>query len=291
MDAFEEHRALLQGMAYRMCGVLADAQDIVQETHLRWNQADRSEIREPRAWLVTVCSRLAMDLMKSARVRRENYVGTWLPELFLDEQTANPAERTHIDETISMALMLALEKLSPPERAAFLLHEVFGYGFDEVAGVIGKSEPACRKLASRARAAVHDARPRYPTTPAEHGRLLDAFFQAAQTGEVANLEALLAESVELHADGGGKVRTAPAVLRGAKAVAEFFAQVWRENALAREDIRIVTRWFNGSPGVLIYQGDGLVAALSLAIEAGAIRRIFAMRNPDKLTGFGTRFPG
>lgn len=287
---FEEHRRLLEGIAYRMLGTLADAQDVVQDTWLKWNRADAREIREPRAWLVTACSRLAMDVMKSVRKQRETYYGTWLPEPFLDERAANPAEQTHIDDTVSMALMLALEKLSPAERASFLLHEVFAYRFEEIAAILDKSEGSCRKLASRARMAVRAAKPRFEASPEEHHRLLDAFFKAAYAGDAEHLKTLLAESVELHADGGGKADTVATVLRGSEAVVQFFVRVLHERLASRGEAKIVTRWFNGVPGVLIYESGALVTALSVAIDAGAIHRIYALRNPDKLAAFLNALP-
>ena len=283
---FEEHRRLLEGIAYRMLGTLADAQDVVQDTYLKWSRADASTIDNPRSWLVTVCSRLAMDQLKSARVRRETYVGPWLPEPFLDEPA--PDDRLGTDETVSMALMLALEKLSPAERAAFLLHEVFGYSFEEVAAILNKSEAACRKLASRARAAVQADKPRFQATPEEHQRLLDAFLKAAHAGDLNRLQTVLSEAVELHADGGGKVPTAPEVLRGADAVAQFFIRVMHERRPDRASNEIVTRWFNGVPGILVYEDGRLVVALSAAIESGRIHRIYALRNPDKLAAFEKR---
>jgi len=175
-DEFEKHRPILLGLAYRMCGILADAEDIIQETHIKWSKADRSTVEDPRAWLLSVCSRLAMDLMKSARVRREQYVGTWLPEPFMASLEHNPDERGAIDDSVSVALMLAMERLTPSERATFILHDVFNYGFEEISSFIGKSEGACRKAASRARKAVREDRPRFTSTPAIHRQLLDAFF-------------------------------------------------------------------------------------------------------------------
>ena len=284
-SVFEKHRGLLEGVAYRMCGLLADAQDVVQETYLRWRSEDSSKIREPRAWLVTVCSRLAMDHLKSARHRRETYVGTWLPEPFLDERTADPAQQARLDDTVSVALMVALEKLTPAERATFLLHDVFGYGFEEVARMLDKSEPSCRKLASRARIAVREGKPRFESTPEEHRRLLETFFEAAHSGEIASLKSLLAESVELHSDSGGKVKTAPLGLSGPEDVAKFFVAIWRDRKSEQNRIHTVSRWFNGRPGVLILLDEQLVAALSLVIEAGKISRIFALRNPEKLRAF------
>lgn len=284
-DVFEEHRKLLEGIAYRMCGVLADAQDIVQETHIKWCAAERSTIGNPKAWLVTVCSRLAVDMRKSARSRREQYVGAWLPEPFLETHGNSPAEQTQTDDSVSVALMLALERLSPAQRAAFILHDIFAYDFNEVAAITGKSESACRKLASRARRAVRERRPKFPASPDTHRQLLDAFFEAVHAGDSENLKTLLTESVELHADGGGRVRTAPEVLSGREAVAGFFLEVWRRNANTPESVRIVANWFNGQPGVLIYQNNQLVAALSLSVAMNRIDRIFALRNPDKLVPF------
>ncbi len=284
-DEFEVHRGLLEGIAYRMCGVVADAQDIVQETHLKWCSAERSGIRNARAWLVTVCSRLAMDVMKSARVRREQYAGVWLPEPFLESHRDAARAREQMDDSVSVALMLAMERLTPFERAAFLLHDVFGYRFDEVASILEQSEAACRKSASRARKSVQEKRSRFKADPEMHRRLLEAFFEAVHGGEPGRLKALLAGSVEFHSDGGGLVKTAPAVLSGREAVAAFFLEIWRENVPSRDSVKIVDRWFNGGPGVLIQQGGRLVAAVSLELERDGIARIFALRNPEKLVVF------
>ncbi len=284
-DVFEEHRGLLEGLAYRLCGVRADAEDLVQETYLRWRAGDRTQIRDPRAWLVTVCSRLAMDFLKSARRRRETYVGVWLPEPYLDGADPNPAAQARVDDSVSFALMVALETLTPAERAAFLLHDVFGYGFDEVAVILRKSEPSCRKLASRARVAVRRGKPRFPGSAEEHRRLLETFFAAAHSGEMNRLKELLTESVELHSDGGGQVPTAPGVLCGAERVAEFFVTIWRHRDPAGDRIRAEPRWFNGGPGLLLFFDNRLVAALSATVTGGKIDRIFALRNPRKLTAF------
>lgn len=284
-DEFEHHRPMLEGLAYRMCGVMADAQDIVQETHIKWCAADRAQIANPRAWLVTVCSRLAMDLLKSARVRREHYVGPWLPEPLVAAPGKAPDEQAQIDDSISIALMLAMERLTPAERAAFLLHDVFEYDFDAVAAIIGKTEVACRQLASRARRAVREERPRFAASPETHRRLLDAFLGAVRSGDSDGLKTLLAESVELHSDGGGHVKTAPDVLHGREAVAAFFLEVWRQNVPDPTAILIRRRWFNGAPGLLLFQGNRLQVALSLAVEGDRIGRLFALRNPEKLKRF------
>ncbi|MFZ5876775.1 MAG: RNA polymerase sigma factor SigJ [Nitrospirota bacterium] len=282
---FEDNRHLLEGLAYRMLGTLADAQDVVQDTYLRWSHADTSQVRNPQSWLVTVCSRLAVDAMKSARVRREAYYGVWLPEPFVDDRAVNPAKQVEIDDTVSVALMLALESLSPEERAAFLLQEIFDYSFDEVATILGKSTAACRKLASRARARVRAAKPRFHASPNEHRRLVDAFLQAARSGDLDRLKAVLAEAVELHSDGGGRVEAVPEVLRGADHVARFFMRIWAHLTKTHSTVEVNPRWFNGAPGVLIYEGGQLATALSVAIENGTIQRIYALRNPEKLAAF------
>jgi RNA polymerase sigma-70 factor (ECF subfamily) len=283
---FETHRRVLEGLAYRMLGTLADAQDVVQETYLKWRDADLATVREPRAWLVTVCSRLAINAMKSARSRRETYVGTWLPEPLIDESAFSPADQTQIDETVSVALMLSLEKLSPLERAAFLLHEVFDYGFDEIATILGKTSAACRKLASRARLNLKAERPRFETSAGQHRKLVQAFLDAARAGEVESLQKLLADDVELYADGGGKVQAIRDVLHGAQSVGKFFIRVWRPRPAASLAFESVC--FNGAPGLLVFEDENLVAALTVRAEGGRIAAIYALRNPDKLAPFSIK---
>jgi RNA polymerase sigma-70 factor (ECF subfamily) len=284
---FEAHRSLLEGLAYRMCGVRADAQDLVQETHIQWNAADSAHIANPRAWLVTICTRLAMDHLKSARVRREQYVGVWLPEPFLESPAPSPATQSRIDDLVSVALMLALERLTPAERAAFLLHDVFGYDFDEIADILGKSPEGCRKSASRARKAVRENRPRFAASPEAHRRLLDAFLSAGRQGDTETLKSVLTAHIEFHSDGGGLVKTAPGVLHGHEAVITFFQDVWRGNIRPDDRLRIDHRWFNGQPGVLIYRNDQLQVGLAVSVADNQISRLFALRNPEKLAAFKT----
>lgn len=287
---FERYRRHLEGIAYRMCGILADAQDVVQETYLRWHDADRASLKNPRSWLATVCTRLAIDKMRRTRVRREEYVGIWLPEPLIDTDWVDPAKIAQIDDSASLALMLALDKLSPSERATFILHDVFSYSFAEVASILGLSESACRKSASRARGSIRQDRVRNKTNPEEHKQLTDAFFEALHSGNLDTLKSLLQESVEFHSDGGGKVKTATQVLRGPEEVSAFFMRIWKEQVPHPECIQIITRWFNGSPGSLIYQNGNLVTALSFEIEDNKAYRIFAHRNPDKLKSFeGSNF--
>ncbi len=281
---FEGNRRLLEGLAYRMLGTLADAQDVVQETYLKWQYADVSRIENARAWLVTVCSRLSLNVLNSARARRESYVGPWLPEPYIDDRAVDPAHRAHIDDSVSVALMLALENLSPAERAAFLLSEIFDYSFEEIAGILGKSSAACRKLASRARLSLKTEKPRFSTTPDEHQRLVGAFLQAARSGDLDTLKALLADSVELHSDGGGKAQAVPEILRGLDAVGAFFAKIGPAYWDARS-VAMVSHWFNGVPGVLIYDNGRLNTALTASVAHGRITGIYALRNPDKLAPF------
>ncbi len=280
-ETFERSRGILEGLAYRMLGSFAEAQDIVQETYIKWRDADPTEIRDQRAWLVTVCSRLAINALQSARARREHYVGAWLPEPLLDDRSSQPDTALEVDESVSMALLLALERLAPAERAAYLLHDVFGYGFEELAEVLGKSNAACRKLASRARVRLQTGPRRFETTAEDHRRLVSAFIAAARAGELAHLRSLLSESVELHADGGGKVAAAGR-LRGPTQVAEFFVRLWRHFAASGTEIVVEPRWLNGAPGALLFEDGVLATVISLSVRNGAIERVFAQRNPDKL---------
>lgn len=284
-QTFETHRRLLEGIAYRMLGSLAEAQDVVQDTFLRWNQADREQVENSKAWLVTTCSRIALDVLKSARVRRLEYVGPWLPEPYLEQGGPADGSPAEVDDTVSTALMLALETMSPAERAAFLLHDVFGYDFREIGEILGKTAPACRKLASRARERVQSERPRFSVSPVEHRHLLAAFLEAARAGEMDALKGLLVASVEFHSDGGGKVSAAKEVLVGAEVVARFFSKVIPRPRGKALETRL--GWFNGAPGALVIENGQVISSISLEIdsESGKITRIFALRNPDKLVPF------
>ena len=280
--AFQAHRSLLQGLAYRMLGSVASAQDVVQDTYLRWDQVDLDEVRSPKAWLTKACTRIAMDELKSARVQREEYHGPWLPEPYLENDAKRPDEKTQVDDSVSVALMVALEKLSPAERATFLLHDIFGYSFDEVADILGKSGAACRKLASRARSSVRADRPRFEATAEDHERLLLSFFTAARSGDLDGLKSLLSESVSLHSDGGGKAIAVPKIISGAEVVAKFFTRVAATEARSGNAYSSQALWFNGVPGLILYENGKPVTAFSLRIEDGAIDTIYALRNPDKL---------
>ena len=280
-----------------MLGSMADAEDAVQETYLRWHGADRDRVSEPRAFLMTTTTRICLDMLTSARRRREEYVGEWLPEPVLDTAALAPDSQTELAEDLSIALLLTLDRLSPLERAAFLLHDVFDFSFSEVASGLERSEAACRQLAVRARAHVLAARPRGATVPparageieAKHSQLLSAFAAATQSGDLNALTQLLARDVRVVTDGGGKVRSALNVIDGADRVARFLVDVTRkrEDAWWRDDFRLRFATVNGLPGVIVEAPEGAVQTAAFEIEDGVIRAIYVVRNPDKLRHLAT----
>ncbi|MDA8020148.1 MAG: RNA polymerase sigma factor SigJ [Thermoanaerobaculia bacterium] len=280
-ETFERSRNLLEGLAYRMLGSLAEAQDVVQDTYLKWRTVTPSEIRDGRAWLVTVCSRLAINALGSARAQREEYVGTWLPEPFLDEGGQLPGVELEVDESVSLALLFALERLAPTERAAYLLHDVFGYAFGEVAEILGRSNAACRKLASRARGRLRTGPRRFEASADDHRRLVTAFLGACRNGELTRLRGLLSESIELCGDGGGKA-TAAGHLRGRDEVVDFLARIWSTYSEEGTEVDVELHWINGAPGALLFENGRLTTAICLHIANGTIERVFAQRNPAKL---------
>ncbi len=277
-SSFDPLRPKLIRIAYRMLGSVADAEDVVQEAFLRWIDADRQAVRKPEAFLRRVVTRLCLDQLKSARHRRETYIGPWLPE---------PVVETAAEEIddVTLPLMLALERLSPLERAAFLLHDVFGVRFDEIAETIGREPATCRQLASRARTHVRAARPRFHM-PKERGlEIAAAFFAASRGGDMQQLRSLLAADVTAYADGGGKTPAAMQPIVGLEAVMQVHASLVR--IFAEKMSRIVRYGFiNGLPGfVTIEQGD-ILQTTALEIEDGKIVGIYVMRNPDKLRHLG-----
>src|SRR5216117_2109727 len=256
--SFEPYRRRLVGLAYRMLGSMADAEEAVQETYLRWHGADRDNVSDPKAFLMTTTTRICLDMLTSARARHEEYVGPWLPEPVIDTAALAPDCRTELAEDLSIALLLTLDRLSPLERAAFLLHDVFDFSFSEVATALERSEAACRKLAARARTHVRASRPRGAAAPparsteidAKHAQLISAFMAATQSGDVNALTQLLARDVRVVTDGGGKVRSALDVIEGAGHAARFLVEATRKRAGAwwREDFRLRFATINGLPG-------------------------------------------
>jgi RNA polymerase sigma-70 factor, ECF subfamily len=278
---FDRLRPYLLRVAYSHLGSLSEAEDLVQEAWLRLARADRAEIRDLRAWLTTVISRLAIDALTSARARRERYVGPWLPEpLVQDGQDgSDPAVRTDLDEDVSLAMLVVLESLSPAERSAFLLHDVFGYSFEEVARIVDRTPGATRKLAGRARAAVEARRPRYPAPADEQREIIKAFFDAVKEGDLASLVALLDPSVTFRSDGGGLVPAARTVFTGSERVARIFTAMSGHYG-ERYTASVIT--VNGEPGLLLQIGRDR-SVVAIGVDRGLITSIDVMRNPDKLT--------
>jgi RNA polymerase sigma-70 factor (ECF subfamily) len=272
--AFAPVRPVLIRIAYRMLGSVADAEDVVQEAFLRWFDTDRNAVREPEAFLRRIVTRLCLDHLKSARYRRENYIGPWLPEPVVETPESD------IDD-FTLPLMIALERLSPLERAAFLLHDVFGIGFDEIAETIGREPAACRQLASRAREHVRAERPRFPIAR-EHGlEIAQAFFTASRSGDMQQLGSLLAADVVAYADGGGKVHTTTEPIIGFDKVMELHASLLR--LFHRTMSRLVRYGFiNGLPGFITIEQGATLQTTALEIRDGRISAIYVVRNPDKL---------
>lgn len=265
-------RPKLMRVAYRMLGSVTDAEDVVQEAFIRWMGTDRSQVREPEAFLRRTVTRLCLDQLKSARRQRETYIGPWLPEPIVEEDDL---------EDVTLPLMLVLERLSPLERAAFLLHDVFGLEFEEVATAIERDSAACRQLAARARAHVRQARPRFKVEKQRGLEIAEAFFAASRSGNMQALGALLTADVSSHADGGGKRPAALAPVLGFDAVMKQYAQV---AAWLRDNRSTLVRvgFINGLPGFITLEADGELQTTALDIEDGKIAAIYVMRNPDKL---------
>src|SRR5437870_3586384 len=282
LATFDQYRGLLFSIAYRMLGSVADAEDMLQETFIKWQEVTDENIRSPRSYLVTILSRLCINHLQSAQVQREEYIGVWLPEPIITDSGNGPFDLIKVDESISMAFLVLLERLTPTERAVFLLREVFEYEYSEIAGMLEKSEGACRQLFSRAKDRITANRPRFQVSPEEHRRLLEEFMRAAVNGDLHNLTNLLAEDATIWADGGGKVRGAALEpVRGRADVARFvigvtakFVPVGAQYAVA--DV-------NGQPTLLIRHPDGMPAVVvSIEVDQARIRNIWAIGNPDKL---------
>ena len=277
-DPLAPHRGRLLGLAYRMLGSRSDAEDVVQDAYLRF--AGAQDVHNPEAFLVTVVTRLCLDRLKSAKAQREVYVGPWLPEPVFDAEGLSAEAATELADDLSFALLLALDRLSPMERAAFLLHDVFDTPFSEVAAMLDRTEAACRQLASRARRAVRDERPPPAATPDSHARLLQAFSDAVASGNVRQLAELLREDAVAITDGGGRKFAARNPIIGADKVARFF--IGLAGKTAGHDVRIEPAVINGAVGALLYLDGELDLTLSMAVDGEKIAAIYIVRNPDKL---------
>jgi RNA polymerase sigma-70 factor (TIGR02957 family) len=283
---FDSHRRRLQGIAYRMLGSVAEAEEVVQDAWLRWHEADKDSFDSAEAWLVTVVTRLSIDRLRAAKVQREHYIGAWMPEPTLTESPDTPEESLERADNISVAFLAVLERLAPEARAAFLMREVFDADYDEVALTLGKSEAACRQLVHRAKAQVQEARPRFQVSRETHQRLLRAFADAAARGSLQDLKALMAEDVELIGDGGGKVQTFSKILRGSQRLAQLYFALWRRMGAA---VRMELVEINGEPGLLRFVDGQLESAQTFEIEDDRIARIRVQRNPDKLVRIAQLF--
>jgi RNA polymerase sigma-70 factor (ECF subfamily) len=283
-----ELRPLAFRVAYRMLGSVSEAEDIVQEALLRVHHAldGGEELASPQAFVTTIATRLAIDELRSARARRELYVGEWLPEPIVTEDPGDPARQAEIADSISMAMLLVLESLTPEERAAFLLHDAFDYPYREIAPIIGKNEDNVRQLASRARRHIADQRPRFQTTPEHQDELARRFFAAADTGDLGQLEALLADDVVLTGDGGGKVPALARPLRGRSRVARALIN-WIRLGTRVPGASIRPVEVNGTPGALLLDGEARVIAVwALEVSGGQIAALKSVVNPDKLGHLG-----
>lgn len=277
-DDFAEHRDVLFGIAYRMLGSVTDAQDAVQDAWLRWAAVDRAAVRHPRAYLIRTISRLALDRLRSAVNRREVYVGPWLPEpLATGPDVADEVAQA---DTVSMALLVVLETLSPLERAVFVLREAFDLPYGEIAEALGSTEPAVRQVAHRARAHVAARRPRYASDPRAHRTVSERFLAACSSGELAELVGVLAPDVTLVADGGGVARAPKMPLRGAITVARFLLYNMTQ---APDDVRIVPATLNGGPGLVAFSAGAPLGTLVLDSDGDRIATIYLTNNPGKLS--------
>lgn len=288
--AFEALRPKLFGVAYRMLGEVGGAEDAVQEAYLRWHgetaRAGTEPIASTEAYLVTVVSRICIDELRSARSRREQYVGEWLPEPLIEDDSSDPARRVEISESLSQSFLVVLETLSPEQRAVFLLHDVFDYPYERIAEILGKRGPAVRQVAVRARRHVAERKPRFEPTSEQHDRLADRFFAAVGDGDLGALESMLAGDAELHGDGGGNVPAITRFLSGRSRVAQTLIN-W-SGVILRTGVRIERCRVNGNPGARLFDESGRVfSVVELEIAAGAIRSVYSAVNPDKLDHIGS----
>ncbi|MEU9559091.1 RNA polymerase sigma factor SigJ [Streptomyces fumanus] len=286
-EVFEAHRPLLMGVAYRMLGRSADAEDVVQEAWLRWSGADRDGVREPRGYLVRVTTRLAVDRLRQIKARGETYVGPWLPEPWVTDLGAtapDAAERAVLADSVSLAVLVVLESLSPLERAVFVLREAFGYPYAEIAAMLERGEAAVRQLAGRARRHVDERRPRYDVDPGRRRDLTERFLAAAAGGDLDALLALLAPGVRLVGDSGGKAKAPLRVLENADKVGRFLAGAARKGV---PDVAYRLLELNGGPALLVLSGGEPDTVFQLDVADGLIQTVYIIRNPDKLRALPT----
>ena len=284
-EVFEAHRGLMFAVAYRMLGTISDAEDAVQDAWLRWSAAPRTDVADPRAYLARVVTSTALNRLRSVRARREAYVGPWLPEPLLTDAGPDAAERAELAESVSVAMLVVLESLTPEERAVFVLREVFGFEHAEIGAALGRSAPAVRQLAHRAREHVQARRPRFDVDWDQQREVTERFLAAAGGGDIEALMTVLAPDVTLLTDGGGKARAALRPITGARKVARFLTAIATRPYMGIEvaDISLEPAEINGSPGTLITGAGRAIAALTLTVSGGRVTAVQLVANPDKLT--------
>ncbi len=286
LATFDQHRSLLFSIAYRMLGTVSDAEDMLQETFIRWQGSSEQDIRNPRAFLVTIITRLCLKHLQSSRVKRELYVGQWLPEPLLTEDANDPLGVLRVDESLSMALLVLLERLTPPERAVFILREVFEFAYADIAGALGQTEENCRQLLHRAREHVGTMRRRFDTSKQQHRMLVETFIKATRSGDMEALLALLSRDVTLHSDGGGIARALPNTVEGSTNVAR--ALVLGMAHYVPRDVVFRPAFLNGDPGIISYLNDRPYSAVVLDVRNDVIQNVFVITNPDKLRHFAAQ---
>lgn len=287
LDVFEEHRSVLMGVAYRMLGAFADAEDVVQDTWLRWSAADRERVRDPRGYLVRIAARLALDRLRQAQARREAYIGSWLPEPLATEihgdTLPDSSERAMLDESVTLAMLVVMESLSPLERAVFVLREAFGFPYGEIGAMLDRSDEAVRQLAGRARRHVTQRKPRYDVDTAQQRNITERFLEAAAGGDMEGLMALLAPDVDVISDAGGKAKAPRNVVNGAENTARLFIGGAR-GADEVPEPELLFREINGQSGLLLLSKGEPHAVIAPQLRDSRIARVFVIRNPDKLSG-------
>lgn len=287
LEDFNEHRPLLFSIAYRMLGTVSDAEDMVQETFLRWHETANETVRSTKTYLASIITRLCIDYLRSARVRREQYVGTWLPEPILTPQVDNPSNLMELADSLSIAFLTVLERLSPLERAVFLLRDVFEYDYEEISNMVGKSPTNCRQILRRAKQHLNAERLRFPVSRPQQEQITAQFSEASTSGNLQDLLLLFAKDVTFLSDGGGQVIAAIKPIHGARKVARMFLAIRRKWLT---DVNLVSHLveINGEPGIIQYLGGHIHSAMTLKIVDGRIQSIYSVRNPDKLKQIGRK---
>ena len=282
LEDFDHYRSRLFAIAYRMLGSVMDAEDMVQETFLRWQQVSEPSVKSTQAYLTTIITRLCIDRLRSAQVRREQYVGSWLPEPIVTESSADPTTLVELADSLSMAFLVLLERLSPLERAIFLLREAFGYDYSEIGRIVEKNTANCRQIARRARQHLADQRPRFQASLQQREQLTRKFMQACRQGDLQELLDLLAEDITLWSDGGGQVVACLKPLHGAAKIAGFLRAIYRHQHKLGLDYELELAQVNGQPGIIYTLGGNIQSVVAIDIADNRIRSLYFVRNPNKL---------